>query len=77
MFVLLTLILPTAERVLYIISSITISRRLISSSFDYPSNRPCPATQNVCDSRERCSLVFPPKIAQLWDSSLIGDKFPV
>lgn len=47
------------QRVLYIISSITISRRLISSSFYYyPPNRPCPATQNVCDYREMLSCFF-------------------
>jgi energy-coupling factor transporter transmembrane protein EcfT len=77
MFVLLTLILPTAaESSLYNIIHhyLSTSDKLI---FYYPSNRPCPATQNVCDSSERCSLVFPPKIAQLWDSFLIGDKFPV
>lgn len=65
------------QRVLYIISSITISRRLISSSLTTilpigPAQRP-----RMCVTIERCSLVFSPKIAQLWDSSLIGDKFPV
>lgn len=55
MFVLLTLILPTAaESSLYNIIHhyLSTSDKLI---FYYPSNRPCPATQNVCDSREMLS----------------------